>query len=79
MQEFARNLGNVPVFPIHGIIHLSHFRVGNLSTQFFNSGTHFRKTRERILANDGHCFVWRKLMFVIIENHQIARREQSVG
>ena len=61
------------------VVELAHVVVGNLSCEFVQCLSHFGVESQHLLANDGHGFVWREVVLVVLEDEKIERRNQAIG
>src|SRR5580692_3912718 len=67
------------MFSIHRIIHPPHIVVGDRSCQFAKRRSHLGMLLQHLVAHDSYRFVGRKIMMVVLQHHEVERRNQSIG
>ena len=79
LQEFVDDLFYVAVLAVYGVVQLTHIVVGYFSGEFVEGLFYFWMGGERFPANDGHGFVGREIMFVVVENDKVECGNKAVG
>src|ERR1700688_608180 len=75
----ADHRGYVALLPIDKTVQVAHVLPADFAAQFRQRSPQLRKFFKRGSADDGHCVVWRKIVAVIFQDHQMQRVDDAVG